>query len=542
MKRVFALLFAVIMALGLVACGEKAPATTNTSATTTPTTTVSTSDVPESTAAPVAEPVDIVLEGGKYGYPNPFQHSSKGPGTFKMRLVYDSLIIKDEEGLIPWVATDYSVSSDGLTYTFNIRKGVKWHDGEALTTEDVVFTYEYYKDHLPVSSSLSVNNQYRIAGVVDNGDGSVSISVYEPLATDLAAIAYVPLIPKHIWENVEDPYNYTGEGDCIGSGPYVLSDISIETGEYKFEAFDDYWGKHLINSVTFVSLSDSVLAFDNGEADYLNAPWDLYDKYANDPACKAVENQPFLGWNMMYNMEKNPELADVNVRQAIAYAIDREAILNLVLNGHGYVASAAYLPVGHVMRNENIKTYSYDVEKAKELLGGKTYSFVLSCGDNAETIKICDLIAMYLKDVGIEITVQSMDNSSLSAARKDGNYDIYMSYGGGWGSDPDNLRTIYAGYDPTTGETLSGNAILGYYNEDIFNLAQEQIKCVDVAERTDIIMNLQELIAEEVPCLPIINATDMLVTHPSKYDGWRFKYDHNYSDSCLLSFVDYPDA
>ena len=82
MKRVFALLFAVIMALGLVACGEKAPATTNTSATTTPTTTVSTSDVPESTAAPVAEPVDIVLEGGKYGYPNPFQHSSKGPGTF----------------------------------------------------------------------------------------------------------------------------------------------------------------------------------------------------------------------------------------------------------------------------------------------------------------------------------------------------------------------------------------------------------------------------------------------------------------------------
>ena len=300
--------------------------------------------------------VDITLEGGKYGYPNPFLCSSKGPGSFKMMMVYDTLLVKDEEGLKPWLATDYSVSEDSLNYTFVIREGVKWQDGQDLTPADEVFTFEYYKDHLPVSSSLMVNNEYRVTGVVDNGDDSVTLSVVRPLATDLAAIAYVPIIPKHIWENIDDPYNYNGEGDCIGSGPYCLTKINMETGEYKFDAFADYWGKHLINSVSFIAVSDNVLAFDNGEIDYLNAPWDLYEKYGNSPSCSAIENQPFLGWNLKYNMVKNPELADVNLRKAIAYAINREEMLNLVLRGHGYVASTAYLPVGHVMRNENIAT------------------------------------------------------------------------------------------------------------------------------------------------------------------------------------------
>lgn len=148
---------------------------------------------------------------------------------------------------------------------------------------------------------------------------------------------------------------------------------------------------------------------------------------------------------------------------------------------------------------------------------------------------------MYLSDVGIHVTVQSMDSFSVSAAVKEGNYDMTMTYGGGWESNPDSLRTLYAGYNPETGELLSGNACLGYYNEEIFNLAQKQLSCVDPEERYEMIQQLQVLIAEEVPCLPILNAVDMLVTRPATYDGWRFKYDQNYSDSCKLSFVTWPE-
>lgn len=485
--------------------------------------------------------VELTLEGGKYGYPNPFRCTSQGPSTFKMQMVYDSLFIKDETGLQPWLATGHTMSADGLQYTFEIRQGVKWHDGQDLTPADVVFTFEYYRDHLPASSALMVNNEYRIVSVADNGDNTVTFTMDRPLATDLAAISYVPIIPKHIWENIDDPYNYTGEGDCVGSGPYCLTDINAEIGEYKFEAFGDYWGKHLVDSVAFIAVSDNVLAFDNGHIDYLNAPWDLYEKYANDESCSAVENQAFLGWNLKYNMVKNPELADVNVRKAIAYAIDREQILNLVLRGHGYVASAAYLPVGHVMRNDDIAVYEFNPEKAVELLGGNNYEYTLVCGDNQDTIKICELVAMYLGDVGIKVTVQSMDTSSCTAAVREGNYDMTMTYGGGWGNDADSLRTMYAGYDPEAGVTLSTSACLGYYNEEIYNLAQAQLSCVDPEERTEMIKQLQALIAEEVPCLPIINAVDMLVTRPADYDGWRFKYDHNYSDSCKLSFVTWAE-
>ena len=95
---------------------------------------------------------DIVLReaGGDFGYPNPFRHQNRGPGFFKMELIYDSLLEKDEKGLIPWLAKEWSVSEDGQTYTFTIVDNVTWHDGKPLTAEDVAFTVKYFEAHPPM--------------------------------------------------------------------------------------------------------------------------------------------------------------------------------------------------------------------------------------------------------------------------------------------------------------------------------------------------------------------------------------------------------
>ena len=113
----------------------------------------------EEVAKPEEKEVVLRLEGGDFGYPNPFRHQNRGPGFFKMELIYDSLLEKDENGLIPWLAKEWEVSEDGKTFTFTLVDGAKWHDGKDLTAEDVAFTVEYFKKHPPVRGGLMLNGE-----------------------------------------------------------------------------------------------------------------------------------------------------------------------------------------------------------------------------------------------------------------------------------------------------------------------------------------------------------------------------------------------
>ena len=96
----------------------------------------------------IKEEQDIILreEGGDFGYPNPFRHQNRGPGFFKMELIYDSLLEKDEKGLIPWLAKEWEVSEDGQSFTFTLVENAKWQDGVPLTPEDVAFSIKYFED------------------------------------------------------------------------------------------------------------------------------------------------------------------------------------------------------------------------------------------------------------------------------------------------------------------------------------------------------------------------------------------------------------
>ncbi|NMB80071.1 MAG: diguanylate phosphodiesterase, partial [Methanomicrobiales archaeon] len=107
------------------------------------------------TAGTPATQADVIhLAGGDYGYPQPFTIYPRGPGSSKVTMIFDSLLEKDEKGLIPWLAESWSVSPDGSEYTFVLRKGVTWQDGTAFTAKDVKFTYDYEVKNLPVSGGI----------------------------------------------------------------------------------------------------------------------------------------------------------------------------------------------------------------------------------------------------------------------------------------------------------------------------------------------------------------------------------------------------
>jgi peptide/nickel transport system substrate-binding protein len=142
--------------------------------------------------------------GGYWGHPSPFGFN-RGPGFVRASLVFDTLVWRDASGeTIPWLATDWSLSDDGLTWTFTLRDGVRWQDGQPLTAEDVVFSFEYALAHPGAGWFMAQVDAVASAEVV--GENQVAIRLVRPYAPFLQAVAEALLIfPRHIWQDVTDP-------------------------------------------------------------------------------------------------------------------------------------------------------------------------------------------------------------------------------------------------------------------------------------------------------------------------------------------------
>ncbi len=146
--------------------------------------------------------IRIADSKGDWGYPNPYRHYPRGPGYVRMSWVFDTLIWKDEKGYVPTLAESWTYNSDALSFTFELKEGVKWHDGKPFSSSDVVFTVEYFKKHpyqwVPMGD---------VSGAEAVGPNKVIIRLSKPYAPFLAYVGGVmPILPKHIWQNVKSPH------------------------------------------------------------------------------------------------------------------------------------------------------------------------------------------------------------------------------------------------------------------------------------------------------------------------------------------------
>ncbi|MFA5528200.1 MAG: ABC transporter substrate-binding protein [Peptostreptococcales bacterium] len=477
--------------------------------------------------------VDVLrLEGGDTGLPNPFKHTSRGPGMSKMQILYDSLLEKDENGNIPWLAQDWSISEDGTVYTFEIVENAFWHDGTPLTTEDIVFTFNYYRQHSPVSNELIVNGEYIVKEARRIDEKKVEIEIFSFDNTYINKIGFARILPQHIWEDVEDPKAYDGEDAAIGSGPYKLDTYNPQQGTYKYVAFEQYWGlEPVVSAIEWVPVGDRVMSFENEEISLINASADILDRYQSDDKYTVKSVPSYHSYRLMMNMEKVEELKDIHLRKAIAYGINRNQLIENVARGSATMSSMGYVPADSPWYNPHIEKYDFDLEKAKELLDGKTYSFKLLIGNAAEEAKIAELVKLDLANIGIEIQIESAETKARDDALKTGEFEILLINSGGMGGDPDYLRTIYAA-------AKNGRAaIAGYNNEEINSLSQKQAIERDEAKRKEMIDEMQAILADEVPIVMLYGAVDNFVYVTEKYDGWMFRYDHNKTDHNKLSYL-----
>lgn len=497
----------------------------------------STKEVNQETTEDMEEEATILrLAGSDTGLPNPFKHLTRGPGLSKMQILYDSLMEKDENGNIPWLAKSWEISGDGTMITFKLQDDILWHDLTPMTSEDIAFTFSYYKDHPPVYNDLLVDGDYIVesTNIIDEKTIEVKLNDYDN--NYLSKIGFTRIIPKHIWENVDDPITYEGEGATVGSGPYMLETYDPAQGMYRYTAFENYWGLTPgAEAIEWIPVSDNILAFDNGEIDLTTVTADVVQRYEKNENFEVKEVYSYHSYRLMMNMEKIVDLKDKNVRKALAYAIDTDELIEKVARGAGLKSSMGYVPSISPWYNENIAQYDYNPAKAKDLLDGRTYSFKLLTGNAPEEIKIAELMKLTLADVGIDLQVESVESKTRDKAVRTGDYDLLLIYSGRMGGDPDYLRSIYAAQ--STGTSMSLATIKGYSNEGIIELAGLQAIEKDENTRKNMIFEMQEIIADDVPMIMLFGKMDLYVYRPDQYDGWMGRYDHNKLDHNKLSYL-----
>ncbi|MBF4693021.1 DNA-binding protein [Fusibacter sp. Q10-2] len=479
----------------------------------------------------------IRLAGSDTGIPNPFRHHTRGPGMSKMQILYDSLLESGADDYVPWLAKSWRIDESGLTYSFDLVNNAVWHDGEPLTVEDVIFTFDYYREHTPVLNNLIVNGTYIVESVEKTGDWTFDVKVNTHDNTYLSRLGGARILPKHIWQSVEDPIAYEAEDAAVGSGPYKMTYYDAVKGEYRYEAFDEYWGlKPAVEAIEWVPVSDSVLAFENEEIDLINIAPDLLARYSSD-AKYTIQNLPsYHSYRLMMNMDAVDALKSVEVRKALAYGINRKSLIDKIARGAAEISSMGYVPSTSSWYNPNIEAYDYDMAKSKRLLEGKKLSFKLLTGNAPAEVKLAELIRIDLEAIGVEVTIESVESKTRDQAVKKGNYELLLINSGGMGGDPDYLRSIYGNASSNTA-ALNAATLKGYYNEEVSRLATAQATVKSGAERKEMIFEMQKLIAEDVPMIMLYSNDDNFVYRQEYYDGWFARFDHSKLDHNKLSYV-----
>ncbi len=505
---------------------------------------------PENTFA--VEKVDIIrLEGGDWGYPTPYAHYPRGPGGFKMCLIFDSLLERDEDGLIPWLAKDYEIKNEGRQYLFTLREDVYWHDGQPLTAEDVKFSFTYAVKHPMVWSYI---NKQDIKEIAINGKYQVIINVENPDAALLYNLGRTRIIPKHIWERVEKPEQFTGREAVIGTGPYQLTDYSKEHGTYRFRAFADFWGQEqAVEVIEFIPLSQKVLAFEKNRIDLIQISPDLLGRYSDNNEFEVIQRPAFWGYRLLFNMKENKLLQNKNIRRAFSYAINSQELIEKIARGAGVQGSAGILPPDHIYYNPGIKKYAINLEKAKELFAadgyykinnkgilinqnGKKLSFNLQV--TSDSIRLAELLREMLARVGVEIKIISADRKTHDSRVLNYKYELAILGHGGWGGEADYL-TRFIGDSTINKKGISPLEIslAGYNSEKLNTLLIKQKKEFDKNKRKEVIYEIQEVVAAEVPEIPLFYTSGYTVYRPEKYSGWMFMYDHHCLTHGKLSYL-----
>ncbi|WPD19338.1 peptide-binding protein [Thermaerobacter composti] len=428
-------------------------------------------------------------------------------------------VIVDETSL---AAELPEISEDELTYTVKLKEGPKWTDGQPVTAEDVAWTIEMYRN--PDVGSPAIANFDKVEKVEVVDPQTVRVTLKQVYAPFLYTLAGLQPLPKHVFEGVgpgdlqKHPYG-TDPSETVTNGPWKWTEWT-QKQYVTLERNADYWGPEpYIDKVVFKIYADQntlAQAMLNGEIDVLPGV-----DVKTLPALQGKERiqilespgpvYDYLGFN--FNPDNFPDgfvpWASQKTRQAIAYAINRQGMVDSILQGHGQLLNGPFLP-GSWADAGTAVNYPYDPEKAKQLLAedgwtpgpdgilqkdGHRFEFTLQTNaGNERREQVAAVIQQNLKDVGIQVNIETLDFSSwVDNHIIPGKYQAILI---GWRLtlDPDAESIFSSRYFPPNGQNSGW-----YKNEEIDRLWVEGYSTTDQEERKQVYAEIARLISEDLP-------------------------------------------
>jgi peptide/nickel transport system substrate-binding protein len=469
-----------------------------------------------------------------------------------IHLGYDLLVDVDAATYEPkpGLATSWSQSADGLTWTFKMRQGVKWQDGVAFTAKDVAFTYNYI-----IKNDLTIFTMFTggIKNVTAPDDSTAVFHLSKPWALMLRM--YIPILPEHIWSKISPTAATTTfkNSNPVGTGPFQVT--SFRQGQtVVMKANKNYWrGAPNIDEIVFQSYQNPNSMGDELKSGAIDVAWGVPDAQfkqlskADGVTTVAGLRKGFeeLGFNC-YNASSslgNPVLLDTKFRQALNYAVDKQTILDAGWMDYGSVATSVIQPgffkgpIDYHWQPAASEIYTFDLAKAGDMLTaagyplkngvrlnkqGKPITLRLAVRTNSpEGMRAGKLLTSWFSKLGLNIKYQVMDESALLDVmyNYDGNtfkpnYDLFLWDWQGSGIDPNYVlgvfRTVQIG-------NLNDSC---WSNATYDKLYNQQQTTIDETQRRDIIWTMQKMVYQQSPYITLVYPRTLQAYDSANWTGW----------------------
>jgi peptide/nickel transport system substrate-binding protein len=485
---------------------------------------------------------------------------------------------------VPGFADSWERAADGKSWTFHIRDGMKWSDGEPATAADACFSWQLAIDAIADGGAGSLGAGYLDPGLddakvtkVECPDANTMIATTDD-ASERILETYLPIVPQHIWG--KETHKTIGDAKfdppIVGSGPYQA--VEWQTGQFiRFERNPNYWGDapypdEVVIQI-FKTADTMVQALKAGEIDYAHG--------VNSEQFKALQSEPNMktvvgsanGWTQLafntYGTGTDPvktikgggpstkALLDPAFRDALGYAVDHQALVDKVLGGYGDLGNTIVPPVLNQWHTEPTTPRTFDIELAKQKLDtagykldangnrldkeGKAISlrmFMPNTDDNYP--KAAAFIADWYKQLGIKVTTQVLDSATLgekvlppeAGEGYTADYDIEL-WGWAGNVDPNALLQIFKC------DAIGSSSDSQYCNPAFDALYDQQLKAPTPEARKAILKQMQDLIYDEAPYDILYYDANLDAYRTDKFAGWQNQPTANGTPMFTYSTIDY---
>lgn len=424
---------------------------------------------------------------------DPFAQNTSLQNTMTI-LMYDSLLALDPEtgDIVPGLAESYDIIS-ATEYVFHLRDGVKFHDGSEMKASDVKFSLERAAASTGMASKVS-----QIENVVVEDEHTVRIYLNAPSTTILNNLAFCGTsIMSETWCNEhKDAFAHNG------TGPYIFKEWN--SGEsIILQRNDNYWGDPgIMETLKFVVMTEAnsrTIALETGEIDINANPAAIdLDRFESDPNIN-VYSAPSTQVNYFSVNNTLSPTNDINVRKAIAHAINKQDLIDVALEGRG-VPMSTVVGAGQQYSDTSIPGYEYDLEKAKEYLAAAGYpdGFDLTISIRSSNLTVAEVIQAQLGQIGINVKIDQREGAAYTDLAMDGKMQATCSTWQPATSDADNpLRNLLYS------ESKASSNDSRYSSSKFDELLDQAIQETDPEQAQKLYSEIQQLVYEDVPLIPL---------------------------------------